>query len=428
MNYREALNYINDKEKFGSILGLNSIGRLLELLGNPQNGLKYIHIAGTNGKGSTATYISSCLISQGYKVGLFTSPYLERFNERIQISNIDIPDDTLGRITELVKEKSDIMVSEGRQHPTTFEIITAIAFCHFKEENTDYVVLEVGLGGRNDSTNVIRESLASVITTLDFDHIDVLGNSIGEIAYQKAGIIKNNGLVVSYPQEDEALKVLKEVCNEKSAEFHLVNTDNVLVHEENEFGSRFDYKYKDIRLKDIKITMLGSYQIYNATIAITTLLMLRDKKLLEIDDKSIYNGLLSAKWNGRLEVIRRNPTILIDGAHNLQGMQNLVKALKLFKYKQLILGTSILGDKDYNKMLATILPEADKVVVTEVNMPRRLDGEKLAELAKEYVGEVYIEKDINKAADKALSLANEDDLVVFCGSLYLIGDIRTYLK
>ena len=428
MNYIEALNYINDKSKYGSRLGLHSIGKLLELLGNPQNGLKYIHIAGTNGKGSVASYISSCLNSGGYKVGLFTSPYLERFNERIQISNKDIPDEDLSRITEVVKEKADLMVSEGWDHPTTFEIITAIAFIHFKEENTDYVVLEVGLGGRHDSTNIISESLVSVITTLDYDHIDVLGNTIGEIAYQKAGIIKDKGLVVSYPQDEDAIKVLKEVSHEKSADLHLLNTDNIVPKKESHIGSVFDFTYKGVTLKDIKISMLGSYQIYNASLAIYTLIILRDKGLLKIDNQAIYQGLAAAKWRGRLEVMEETPTILIDGAHNLQGMKNLVKALELFDYKKLILGTAILGDKDYKEMLKVILPKADKVVVTEVDMPRRLDIDMLGTIAKEYVDHVYMEKDIKKAVEKVLSLANEDDLVVFAGSLYLIGDVRSYLK
>lgn len=428
MNYIEALNYINDKSKYGSRLGLDSIGKLLNLLGNPQTGLKYIHIAGTNGKGSVASYISSCLNSGGYKVGLFTSPYLERFNERIQISNKDIPDEDLARITKMVKEKADVMVSEGWEHPTTFEIITAISFMHFKEENTDYVVLEVGLGGRHDSTNIISESLVSVITTLDFDHIDVLGNTIGEIAYQKAGIIKDNGLVVSYPQDEGAINVLKEVSHEKSAELNLLNTDNILVKNESEEGSIFDFKYNNVTLKDIKISMLGSYQVYNASLALTTLVILRDKGLLEIDNQAIYQGLAAAKWRGRLEIMRRNPTILIDGAHNLQGMKNLVKALELFEYKRLILGTAILGDKDYNEMLKVILAKADKVVVTEVNMPRKLEIGMLGQIVKEYVDEVYMEKDIKKAVEKVLSLASDDDLVVFAGSLYLIGDVSSYLR
>ena len=269
MNYQEALAYINDKDKYGSRLGLQSIGRLMELLGNPQKNLKYIHVAGTNGKGSTSSYLAHCLQSAGYKVGLYTSPYLERFNERIQINDRDIPDDDLARITEMVRDKANTMVQEGMFHPTTFEIVTAIAFVYYNLEKVDYVVLEVGLGGRFDSTNIIDTSLASVITTLDYDHVEILGDTLGKIAYQKAGIIKDNGLVISYPQEDEALQVLKEVSDEMNAELFVAPIENVKIKEETEFGSVFDFRYKDELLENVKISMLGEYQIYNASLALT---------------------------------------------------------------------------------------------------------------------------------------------------------------
>ena len=425
MNYQEALAYINDKDKYGSRLGLDSVGRLLELLGNPQKGLNYIHVAGTNGKGSTSSYLANCLESAGYKVGLYTSPYLERFNERIQINGVDIPDDELARITEIVKEKANIMIAEGLEHPTTFEIVTSIAFLYYQNEKTDYVVLEVGLGGRFDSTNIIDSSLASVITTLDYDHIDVLGDTLDKIAYQKGGIIKKNGIVISYPQEMEALLVLKQIAKEMEADFYLDPVENITIKEQTEYGSNFDFVYNDNILKDIKITMLSEYQIYNASLAITTLLVLREKNLIKITNDEIYQGLLKTRWKGRLEVLKRNPTFLIDGAHNLQGISYLANTLKLFKYRKLILGIGILKDKDYSKMVELLAPLADKVVVTEVRMPRKLDADILAQEIRKYVKEVYVEKDISKAIDKAIELANDDDLILFGGSLYLIGEVRT---
>lgn len=428
MNYQEALAYINDKDKYGSRLGLDSVGRLLELLGNPQDELKYIHIAGTNGKGSTSSYLAHCLQEAGYKVGLFTSPYLERFNERMQINGLDIPDEDLAKITDIVRTKANIMVSEGLEHPTTFEIVTAIAFVYYMEEKTDYVVLEVGLGGRYDSTNIIKSSIASVITTLDYDHTEILGDTLGKIAYQKAGIIKKDGIVISYPQEEEALKVLKEVSNEMNAELYLTPIDNITINEETEFGSSFDYYYNNSQLKDVKISMIGEYQIYNAVMAITTLLVLRDKKLLNIKDEDIYKGLFKTKWIGRLEVLRRQPTFLIDGAHNLQGINQLTKALNLFKYQNLILGIGILKDKDYEHMIALLAPLADKVIVTEVNMPRKLIAEDLAYEVRKYTPKVYIEEDINQAIKKSFELADKQDLIVFCGSLYLVGEVRTLVN
>lgn len=428
MNYQEALAYINDKDKYGSRLGLHSIGRLMELLGNPQKNLKYIHVAGTNGKGSTSSYLAHCLQSAGYKVGLYTSPYLERFNERIQINNMDIPDDDLARITEMVRDKANIMLQEGMLHPTTFEIVTAIAFVYYNQEKVDYVVLEVGLGGRFDSTNIIDTPLASVITTLDYDHVEVLGDTLAKIAYQKAGIIKEKGLVVSYPQKDEALQVLKEVSNDMNAELHIAPVENIRIKEETEFGSVFDFSYKDEILENIKVSMLGEYQIYNASLALTTLLVLRDKKLIDITDEAIYKGIFNSRWKGRLEVLKRNPTILIDGAHNMEGITALANTLKLFKYNKLILGVGVLKDKDYGKMAEVLAPLADKVVVTEARIPRKLDADILAEEIKKYVSDVYVEKDIKNAVDKAVELADEDDLIVFGGSLYLIGEVRTLVN
>lgn len=427
MNYQEALNYINDKNKFGSRLGLDTIGKLLELLGNPHRNMKYIHIGGTNGKGSTASYIASSLDEAGYKVGLFTSPFLERFNERISINGVDIPDDRLADITKRVKDKIEIMLEEGYEHPTTFEIITTIAFIYFKEEQVDYVVLEVGLGGRSDSTNIIESSLASVITTIDYDHIDVLGDTLGKIAYEKAGIIKENSIVISYPQQKEALEVLERVALEKQAKFFICPMEKIKINKLDEFGSVFDFEFNDKIYNDIEISLLGEYQVYNATLAMYTLLILKEKGHISITDEEIRNGLKKTRWKGRLEIINRKPTFLIDGAHNLQGVINLAKNLKLFKYNRLILGLGILKDKDVEHMVEILAPLADEIIVTEVNMPRKMEGYALEEIVNKYNKNTIVEKDIEKAIEKAFKLAREGDLILFAGSLYLIGDVRRIL-
>ncbi len=428
MKYTDALAYINDKDKFGSKLGLTSIGRLMELLANPQDNLKIIHVAGTNGKGSTSSYLANCIRSAGYNVGLFTSPYLERFNERIQINGLDIPDDKLGQITSRVKDACDQMVGMGQGHPTTFEVITAIGFVYFYEEKVDYLVLEVGLGGRFDSTNVIKNSLASVITSIDYDHIKELGNTLEEIAYQKAGIIKENGLVISYDQDQEVADVILEVVKDNNAEIFISKSENLEIVKESDRGNIFNYRYGEDYLDSVQTSMIGQYQIYNASLAITTLLLLRDKGLIDIDKDHIYKGILDTKWRGRLEVLRRDPIFLIDGAHNVQGIDHLSKALKLFSYDRLILGIGILKDKDVDHMIEKLIPLADIVVTTEVNMPRRLEAEELARKIKNYNENVYIEKDIKDAIHKALSIANKDDLILFGGSLYLIGEVRTLVN
>src|SRR5699024_1576904 len=357
--YTDAINYINDKNKFGSRLGLDSISSLLDLLGNPQDKLNIIHLAGTNGKGSTASYLTYCIREAGYDVVLLTSPYLERFNERIQINKNDIPDEDLGRITSLVKTAADKMVEEGMDHPTTFEIITAIAFIYFEENSLDYVVLEVGLGGRYDSTNVIKKSLASVITTIGIDHVEQLGDSLGKIAYQKAGIIKDKGLVISYPQKEEAKKVIEEIVKEKDGKLYFYNENNVSIIKETDNGNIFNYNYKDKEIKDIKTSMIGEYQIYNASLAITVLMVLRDKGLIKISNEEISKGISKTKWKGRLEILRRSPDFLIDGAHNTQGARHLKKALELFDYDNLILGIGILEDKDVDHILEVLVPMAD---------------------------------------------------------------------
>lgn len=424
MNYEEALSYINDQEKFGSNLRLDTIRKLLELLGNPHKDLKCIHIAGTNGKGSTSSYIATMLKEAGYKVGLFTSPYLERFNERIAINGEDIPNERLAEITEKVKDKIEIMIQKEYEHPTTFEIVTAIGFVYFKEENVDYVVLEVGLGGRLDATNVIDESLLSIITTIDYDHMDFLGDTLGKIAYEKAGIIKEKGLVLSYPQKEEAMEVIEKVCEEKEAELTICPMENVKIVELNEFGGSFDYHFNSQTFKNLEISLIGEHQIYNAALAVTAIALLREKGLVNISDEQIRSGLKKARWKGRLEVLNRHPLFVIDGAHNPQGVRTLADNLKRFKYNRLILGIGILKDKEVEKIVEIITPLADEIVITEANIYRKMEAEKLEKLINKYNKNTHVEKDIKKAIDKTYELAKEDDLILFMGSLYLIGDVR----
>ncbi|MDY0236729.1 MAG: folylpolyglutamate synthase/dihydrofolate synthase family protein [Gudongella sp.] len=428
MNYNEALAYINDKDKYGSRLGLDSIGTLLGYLENPHKNLKCIHVAGTNGKGSTSAYIAQMLRTAGYRVGLYTSPYLESFTERIQINNLDIPKEDLAKITELVKMASDKMVENGIEHPTTFEIVTAIAFVYFREQDVDYVVLEVGLGGRYDSTNIIQTSLASVITTIDYDHTEILGNTLSEIAYQKAGIIKENGLVILYPQNSEAEVRILQVAEEKNARVVKVPMDGIDITSQTYLESVFNFKINQFDFENIKISMIGKYQIYNAVTAITTIIELEKLGVLNISEKELKEGLLKTKWKGRLEVIKKNPIFLIDGAHNLQGITQLVEAIKLFPYKRLILGVAVLKDKDFSHMIEKISLLADEVVATEVNMPRKLDANILANEVSKHNRNVHIEKDIKRAILKTFELSNSEDMIVFCGSLYLIGEVRTIIN
>ncbi len=426
MNYQEALAYINDKEKYGSRLGLDSIRTLLKHLGDPHKGINYIHVGGTNGKGSTSAYLAQCLKEAGYRTGLYTSPYLERFTERIQINGEDIPQKILGEITTKVKVAADKMVQSGLEHPTTFELVTAVGFEYFSRSKVDFVILEVGLGGRFDSTNVIESSIASVITTIDYDHTDVLGDTLAKIAYQKAGIIKENGLVISYPQDKEAEQVIRNVADEYNADYVKMPADNLDVNSSTHKGSVFDFEYKGIKYQNLVIGMLGEYQIMNATLAITTLIELKDRGLVEFTEEQLRNALLSTRWKGRLEVIATDPIFLIDGAHNLQGVRLLAKSVAMFPYKRLILGMSVLKDKDYTHMIEKLVPLASEVVVTEVNMPRKLAAELLGEEVRKLTPNVHVEKTLEGAVRKTIELANKDDMILFGGSLYMIGEVRSH--
>lgn len=426
---KEALDYIHGTSKFGVVLGMDNIVRLLELMENPQDKLKFIHVAGTNGKGSTSSYITKVLEVAGYRVGLFTSPYLELFNERIRINDDYIADEDLSEITFYVKEKVEQMLEEGYNHPTEFEIVTAIAIEYYLRKNVDIVLLEVGMGGRYDATNAISKPEVSVITPIGMDHIGILGDTLGKIAYEKAGIIKKDGTVVVYPQEPEAQEVVESVASEQNAEIINVPLESLNITEIGDFGSRFDFEYGSYKFKDLEIELIGKHQSSNASTALTTLLVLKDKGVVDIEEKHIREGLKATRWMGRLEMLGKNPRFLIDGAHNMQGITALKKALKeLFEYDRLILGIGILADKDVDDMVSEMAPVGDTVIVTTPNIHRAMKAEELGEKFREHKDDVIVEGDIEKAIDKAFELAGEKDLIVFSGSLYLIGDVRRYAK
>ncbi|AEF17711.1 FolC bifunctional protein [Thermoanaerobacterium xylanolyticum LX-11] len=421
MNYSDAIKYIHNTNKFGIKLGLDNIRRLLEYMGNPQKKLKFIHVAGTNGKGSTCAFINSILINAGYKVGLYTSPYLEEFEERMRINNKNIPKDKLADYVEYVKDVVDRLLADGYHHPTEFELITAIAFKYFRDENVDFVVLEVGLGGRFDATNVIDNSLVSVISTIDYDHMDKLGDTLEKIAYEKAGIIKENGIIVSFYQKDEALQVIERVANLKKASLDILDINDVEIIESNSEYQIFNYR----DYKNLKICIIGKHQIYNASLALMAVEKLRSQGIT-ISEEAIRVGLADAKWPGRIEVLSRCPFIVIDGAHNPQGMSVLKEALNLFSYERLVLVIGMLKDKDTDKMLKLIVPLADIVITTKPVSDRAYTAEELAEKIKG-VNPLHFE-DIDDAINEALRKANKKDLILFCGSLYMIGHVRTYLK
>lgn len=425
MNYEQALKYIAQSNKFGIRLGLDNIGKLLELLGNPQDSLDIIHVAGTNGKGSTCSFISSILKEAGYKVGLYTSPYLETFTERIRVNGENIPEPEVGRIIELIKSKIEKMVKEGYSYPTEFEIVTAMAFYYYAEQKVDFLVLEVGLGGRYDGTNIIKKSLASVITSISMDHVNILGDTLEKIAYEKAGIIKENGTVVVYDQSEEAKGVIKGVCSEKNAKYIEVKFSDIDIKKSDIYSQVFDCTILGKRYEDLEIKLIGEHQVNNSVLALSVLECLN----LEVDEMSIRNGLLNTRWPGRIEKIKEEPIFIIDGAHNEEGARSLRKSLDHnFKGKKLTLLIGMLEDKDIDSVLDILMPIFSRVITTTPDNPRAISSETLAQKISMYVSDVTSKRNIDEAVRYILDTSNKDDIIISAGSLYMIGEVRKLIN
>lgn len=429
MNYQEALKFIEESHKFGMRLGLENSFKLLELLGNPQDKVKVIHVAGTNGKGSVCSFIANSLQAEGYKVGLYTSPYLETFTERIRINGQNIPEEDVARIVTLMKDKIEQMVKEGFAYPTEFEIETAMAFYYYWEQKVDYVALEVGLGGRYDATNVIKDSVASVIVSLSLDHIGVLGDTLDKIAYEKAGIIKPNGLTVSYKQKDEAAQVIKDVCKEQNAEYVEVDFDSINVKKSDVSSQIFDCVIGDEKFEDIEIQLIGDHQVLNATLALTVLKSIRDKRGVKLSDEAIKKGFHDTKWPGRIEKIKDDPVFIIDGAHNEDGARSLTKALeKNFKGQKLTFLMGMLADKDIDSVLELLMDKFQKVVTTTPDSDRAISCEELKAKIEKYGKEVVAIPKIEDAVKYVIDNAEKDEVIIAAGSLYMIGHVRSLVK
>ena len=429
MNYQEALKFIEESHKFGMRLGLENSFKLLDLLGNPQDKLKIVHVAGTNGKGSVCSFIANTLKEQGYKVGLYTSPYLETFTERIRLNGENIPEEDVARIVTIMKDKIEDMVKEGYAYPTEFEIETAMAFYYYCEQNADYVVLEVGLGGRYDATNVVKSPLVSVIVSLSLDHIGVLGDTLGKIAYEKAGIIKENSIAVVYKQKEEAEEVIKDVCKEKNTKYIEANFEDMKIKKSDIYSQVFDCTILGERMEDMEISLIGEHQVNNAILALTVIKVLRDERQVEISEEATRRGFLNTKWPGRIEKIKDNPVFIIDGAHNEDGAKSLSKALdKHFKGKKMTLLIGMLKDKDIDGVLELLMDKFNKVITTTPDNDRAISAEELQDKIKKYVDDVIAIPNIEDAVKYTLDNAKEDDIIISAGSLYMIGHIRTLVK
>ncbi len=411
MNYNESLNYIHSRNKFGIKLGLDATANLLDKIGNPHHKLKFVHIAGTNGKGSTTSYIHGILMTKGYKVGKFISPYVHSFTERIQINNCEISEKDLAECTTIVKEA----IENNSLTPTEFEVVTAIGLLYFEREKCDYVVLEVGMGGRFDATNVIPAPLVSVITSISIDHTEYLGNTIADIAFEKCGIIKTGSKTVAYADNPkEADEVIKKTAMEKDVTLTIPDKKDIEIISQGIDGTDFEYKGEKYH-----INMLGKHQVYNAVNAIET------AKLLGIEESFIKKGLETTKFRGRLEIVSNDPVIIEDGAHNYSGVSALYDALKThFSEKKIIVVMAMLKDKEYKKCIKTLAPVIDTFIATQANNPRRATADEIAEVASMYIEKVHSEPDINKAVKLAKDICTDNSIICICGSLYLLGEVN----
>ena len=421
MTYDEAIEYIHGVSSAFCKPGLERIDELCRALGNPQDDLKFIHVGGTNGKGSVCSMLSSVLMASGLKVGLYTSPYIVEFGERIRINGENIPKETLISIVEEIKPIAEAMTDK----PTEFELITAIAFLYYKREAVDVVVLEVGLGGRLDSTNIIRTPLTSVVTGISLDHTAILGDTIEAIAYEKAGIIKHGSHVISGCRDDKANAVISSVASECDAEFIGVDYSLLSVKESTLDGTVFDYK----SYKDMKIKLLGSYQPRNASIVLECVDLLREIGY-EITDGAVREGLLLARWRARFEVISDEPRVIFDGAHNPEGIEAATESIKAFLAgERVYLLSGVLRDKDYMQIAKTVSEVVTRAyTITPLN-PRALTAEEYSEALRGFGIEAITIGEIEPAVKRALRDAKADGATLVClGSLYTYGDVIKYIN
>ncbi len=419
MTYKEALDYIHSVNWRGSRPGLSRITALLEKIGNPEKALRCIHIAGTNGKGSTSAMLTSVLTEAGYRVGLFTSPFIERFNERIMIGKEPISDDDLCELLSRVAPIAEAMDDK----PTEFELITALGFLYFKEQAVDLVVLEVGMGGRLDSTNVIEAPLLSIITGIALDHMAVLGDTLEKIAAEKAGIIKERCPVLYGGEENSVRTVIEQRAKEKKAPFYTTDRSTLFVKKSDLFGSVFDYQ----DLRELSISLSGLYQTRNAATVLTAVALL-EKEGLAISDRAIRTGLLKTRWRARFEVLSKEPLFVFDGSHNPQGVTAAAESIGRYFDKKVLLLTGVMADKDYRDMAKTLFPYVEQVFCITPNNPRALSSKALAAVYREVGLSAEAFDDVKAGVTAAFLAARaEGSAVVALGSLYMYGEVKAAL-
>lgn len=419
MNYEEAREYLDQVSKGGSVLGLDNMRELLKRLGNPQDSLKFVHISGTNGKGSVLAYLSTVFKEAGYRTGRYISPTLFSYREKIQVNEKFIGREDLSRLTEKVKAAAEEMQNCAAGDPTIFEIETALAFLYFVEQKCDIVILETGLGGALDATNVITTPVMEIIASISMDHMEFLGDTLGKIAYQKAGIIKPDTSVVSAMQQPEAMDVICNVCRERDCTFQTVDPEQIKDISYGYEGQSFSYK----NWENIKISLMGSYQIKNAALALEAINALR-KLGYDLKDRAVYQGMKKAIWKGRFTLISKDPVILMDGAHNPAAAEELVRSLKLYYAgKKFYYIFGMFRDKDYAQVIRLTAPMAEHIITVQTpGNPRALPAAELKEAVAEVNPSVEAAESLRMAVNQVMERIDSDSVVVIFGSLSFLGE------
>ena len=419
MNVNEAIEYIHSVCWKGTVPGLSRTQELLAKMGNPEKKLKFIHIAGTNGKGSTAAMSASILQQAGYKVGLYTSPYIYRFHERMQVNGVEISDEDLAAVTEYVRPLAQSMT----ESPTEFELVCCIAFEYFLRQNCDIVVLEVGMGGTWDATNVIETPEVAVITNIGLDHTDVLGSTLEEIAATKAGIFKNNGQAVIYRGIPSVEKVFEDICAERNVQLKKADFDSLNLISHGLEGQTFDCGNR----KALQLPLLGVHQLKNAAVVLSIMDTLMEKGW-KITEDHIREGLRVVRWPGRFDIVGRDPLFIIDGGHNPQCIEALVVNIRDYlKDKKVIALTGVLADKDYADMYKPVMSYVQEFVCVTPPNPRKLEAAKLASHLMSVGAKATACDSIEEGVRKARQLAGDSGVVLCFGSLYTIGSIKEAL-
>ena len=422
MNCNEAIEYIHSLEKFGIKPGLERIKALLDILGNPQDKLKVIHVAGTNGKGSTSTMISNILIKNGFNTGLYISPYVTDFRERIQLNGNMIEHSELAECVERVKNAVDILLEKGEQ-TTEFEALTATAFVYYAKKKCDFVVLEVGLGGRFDATNVIKAPFVSVIASISLDHTNILGDTVEQIAAEKCGIIKFGGETVSYPlQKEEAFGVIRDTCEKRMNSLRIPDVSKLETGKQSIEGTQVSYDGINFLLP-----LAGEHMVYNSITAIEAIRSL-SRFGIRVSDDVISAGIEASVMPARMELIKKKPVIILDGGHN-EGCANALSDYirKHLSGKRIIMVSSMMADKDYLSYLRIVAPFADVFIATKADVPRALPSDDLCKTASEFCRVTHSVSDPLKAITAAANITESDEALIVCGSFYLAGEIRDNL-